>query len=86
MMIELLTSPWCGMCATMKRMLGDSVEVVDVVAHPERRADVSLETVPVLVFRTDDGKKLGEHSGFMPKSKFEELVRKYEDESARPTD
>ena len=86
MMIELLTSPWCGMCATMKRMLGDSVEVVDVVAHPERRADVSLETVPVLVFRTDDGVKIGEHSGFMPKSKFEELLRKYEDESTRTED
>ena len=86
MRAELLMSPWCGMCATMKRMLGDSVEVVDVVAHPGRRADVSLETVPVLVFRTDDGKKLGEHSGFMPKSKFEELLRKYEDESTRTED
>lgn len=77
MKIELLTSPWCGMCATMKRMLGDSVEVVDVVAHPERRADVSLETVPVLVFRDEEGRKLGEHPGFLPRSKFEELVKRY---------
>jgi len=75
MRIELLTSPWCGMCATMKQILGDSVEVVDIVVHPERRADVSLQTVPVLVFRDDNGRKLSEHSGFMPRSKFEELVR-----------
>ncbi len=86
MKIELLTSPWCGMCATMKHILGDCVEVVDVVAHPERRADVSLETVPVLVFRDEEGRKLGEHPGFLPRGKFEELVKHYEDQSTRTED
>jgi len=76
MRVELLTSPWCSMCRVMKAKLEGRVEVVDVFDRPDRLQGIDHQTVPLLVFWRGS-EKVAEHPGFMPLSRFEELVREY---------
>ncbi|NAZ37744.1 glutaredoxin 3 [Rubellimicrobium sp. CFH 75288] len=62
--IEIYTSPTCGYCHAAKRLLrakGAAFEEVDVVRHPERRAEMvaragGRRTVPQIFI---DGRHVG---------------------------
>ena len=75
MKVVVLTSKHCSTCAMMKRTLRDSVEYIDIEAHPEAIGD-SLGSLPVI--RIMDGDKIVEEMyGPVPKRVLEQKVSDY---------
>lgn len=75
MKVVVLTRKHCHICEMMKRTLRDSVEYIDVEAHPEAIGE-SIGSLPVT--RIMDGDKIVEELyGAIPKRVLEQKVSDY---------
>ena len=74
--VLMLVTPWCGLCPTAKKMLGDAVEVVDVTQRPELLEHTTFTSTPIyLVFKGDEC--VGSFAGLMPRAAFDKKMAAY---------
>jgi thioredoxin-related protein len=70
----MLTLPWCAVCKTMARMLGDRVTVADGQERTDLVALSGMQASPWFLVYDEGGKYLGSFGGAMPVSAFEKRV------------
>ena len=74
--VVMLTQPACAMCHYMAQLLGERVEAVDVIQHPEMLDLTEYTSLPIfLVYRGEQ--HIGSFYGMMPKAAWDRHVARY---------
>lgn len=69
----------CAPCVRLEKELeGLDITTVDILKNPEIRKKYSIRNVPVLIFEKNE-KEVLRHVGFIPRQKFEDLLREIND-------